>query len=93
MTPAARRILDAVVERVREVSPAGLGHWTPAWELVHRPGDRFLDALKLWQEEDSPGTRGALQGAAEAFVGAWQEAARRWEAEGRPSRPEEEAVA
>jgi len=89
----ARRILAAVVERIREVSPAGLGHWSPAWELVHVPGDRFLDSLRLWEEEDSPGTRDALQRAAEAFVAAWRTAAERWEAEGRPTRATEDALA
>lgn len=84
-TEAGRRILDKVVARIGEASPSGLGHWSPAWEMIHEPGDRFLDALKLWEEEDSPGTRQAVQRAAEGFVRAWREAARQWETEGRPT--------
>jgi len=92
VSPAGRRILDKVMAHVRMVSPAGLGHWSPAWELVHEPGDRFLDAFRLWEEEDSPGTRNALQKAAGAFVAAWRDAARQWEAQGRPGTREEVAA-
>lgn len=89
VTDAGRLILRKVIVRIGEVSPPGLGHWSPAWDLVHEPGDAFLDALKLWEQEDSPGTRQALQRAAEAFVGAWRDAARRWELEECPRMAEE----
>jgi hypothetical protein len=92
-TPAGRRILEAVMGRIRQVSPPGLGTWSPAWELVHEPGDRFLDAFNAWQAQDTPATRHALEMAAGAFVAAWREAAHRWEAQGRPSRDREEVAA
>lgn len=91
-TEAGRKILERVVRRIGEVSPPGLGHWSPAWEKVHAPGDDFLDALRAWEARDDPLTRAALQSAAEAFVGAWKDAAQEWQAEQRPGRRHEVAA-
>ncbi len=85
-TEAGRLVLDRVVRRIGEVSPAGLGRWRPAWDIVADPSDRFLDTLRLWESEDSPATRAKLQAAADAFVTAWRLAARRWKDAGQPQR-------
>ena len=78
-TDRGRTVLLRVVERISEISPDGIGHWSPAWDHIAGPSDMFLDALALWEGEDSPATRAKLQAAAEAFVIAWREAARLWE--------------
>lgn len=77
-TDRGRTVLLRVVERISEVSPDGLGHWSPAWDHIAGPSDEFLDALALWEGEDTPACRAKLQTAAEAFVTAWREAARLW---------------
>lgn len=77
-------VCRAVAERVRAVTPPGLGHWDPAWDIVRGPTDRFLDALDAWLEEDTRGTRDTLQMAVDSLVGAWRNAAGHWKAEGRP---------
>ena len=86
MTPRekARIVAERVAARIREVSPEGLGHWEPAWELVAGPSDRLLDALAEWEAEDSPATRSEVEAASTALVRAWAEAARRWKEAGRP---------
>ena len=78
MTERGRRVLAKVVRRVGEISPPGLGHWTPAWDMIAEPSDQFLDALRLWEGDDPPFTRAELQANADAFVRAWRNAARRW---------------
>jgi hypothetical protein len=85
-TVVARRLAG----RVHAVAPAGLGAWGPAWELVEDPSAEFLDALHRWETAEDPSdtAEGALKDAVRAagdkVVAAWQEAARRWEAAGRP---------
>ena len=84
MTEQGREILRKVVRRVEEVSPPGLGHWSPAWDMICEPSDTLFDALSAWEHDDTPETRSALETAASEFVGAWRRAAEAWEAEGRP---------
>lgn len=79
-----RVLCRRVAERVREVTPSGLGRWDPALELVREPSDGFLDALDAWLDRDDPDTRARLRVATGDLVRAWREAGRRWEAEGRP---------
>ena len=89
MTERGRRVLQKVVRRIGEVSPSGLGHWSPAWDLIADQSDRFLDALHLFEGEDSPATRANLQAEADAFVRAWREAARQWGEAGCPNEVDE----
>ena len=84
MTDRGRELLKRVVERIGEVSPPGLGHWGPAWDLIEEPSDTFLDALSTWEQDDTPDTRDTLHSAASDFVRAWRRAAQAWEDEGRP---------
>lgn len=81
--PVARWVAD----RVREVAPAGLGHWAPAWDIVEAPSRRFLDVLDRWEGTGSEADKAATKEAAAAVVQAWREAARTWEAAGRPTEP------
>ena len=78
MTERGRRVLEKVVGRIGEISPSGLGHWTPAWDTIAEPSDQFLDALRLWEGDDSRSTRAELQAKADAFVRVWRNAAQRW---------------
>ena len=80
----ARIVAERVAARIREVSPVGLGHWDPAFELVAAPSDAFMDALAGWQSEDSPATRSKLEAAATDLIEAWAEAARQWKEAGCP---------
>ena len=73
---------------VGEVAPPGLGHWSPAWDLIAEPSDTFLDSLSEWEQNDTPETREVLRSAASEFVGVWWRAAEMWEAEGRPGASE-----
>ena len=81
----ARVVAERVAARVREVALPGLGHWDLAWELVAAPSDVFMDALAEWEEADTPTIRSELATASTALVEAWAEAARQWEAAGRPT--------
>lgn len=76
-----------VAERVREVAPPGIGRWGPAWDRVEGPSVAFLDALARWEETGSTEDREAARLAAGDVVAAWREAAREWEAAGRPAEP------
>ena len=86
----ARRIARKVSERVRDVAPAGLGHWGPAWDRVEYPSRALLDALHRWEMAVDPSPdaeqalRGAVNEAASELVAAWADAAAAWEAAGRP---------
>ena len=81
----ARIVAERVVRRIREVVPAGLGHWGPSWGPVAVPSDMFYDRLREWETEDSPATRSKLEAASAALIGAWKEVGEQWEAAGRPS--------
>lgn len=74
----ARKIAGIVSERVAEVTTPGLGKWDPAWELVATPSDRFMDVLAAWESTGSPNDLEAVEQEAEALVGAWREADRRY---------------
>ena len=74
----ARRIAGILSEHVREVSTPGLGTWASAWELVAEPSDRFMDALHEWQTSGASDDLETVQEEAEALVGAWREANRRY---------------
>jgi len=74
-----------VAERVGQIAPPGLGHWPPAWELVEAPSEAFLDALAAWERTGTDDAREAARQAGGAVVAAWREAARQWEAAGRPT--------
>lgn len=74
-----RTICRRVSARIDEVTPEGLGRWDQALEIVREPSDDFLDALDDFLDDDSPGTRAALQEAADELVRAWREAGRRYE--------------
>ena len=79
----SRIVSERVAARIREVAPAGLGHW----DLVAQPSDVFVDALADWRAEDSFTTRMKLEAATTVLVEAWAEAARQWEGAGRPILP------
>jgi hypothetical protein len=87
------RVARWVTDRVREVAPPGLGRWPRAWELVEAPSAEFLDALAAWEETGAPEDKAAASQAASDVVAAWREAARQWEAAGRPDGPATGAVA
>ena len=80
----ARIVAERVVRRIREVVPAGLGHWGPSWGPVAVPSDMFYDRLREWEAEDSPATRSKLEAASAELIEVWKEVGRRWEAAGRP---------
>ena len=86
----ARIVAGRVAARIREVAPPGLGRWGPTWRLVDAPSDACMDALAEWASEDTPTTRTALAAASKLLVEAWAEAARQWEAAGRPTHLEPE---
>jgi len=79
-----RHVCRRLTECIGEVTPAGLGKWDPAWELVAAPSTVFLDTLAAWERKDTPETRAHLQAAADAVVRAWRAARREWEEAGRP---------
>lgn len=85
----ARLIAAEIAGRIRAVAPVGLGHWPYAWELVASPTDALLDAVHAWEAagdgaDREEALRAAVNAAAARAVAAWREAARRWEAAGRP---------
>jgi hypothetical protein len=82
-----------LAKRVHAVAPTGLGTWGPAWEIVEDPSAEFLDALHRWETAVDPSDtaeealKDAVRSAGNKVVAAWAEAARRWEAAGRPVVP------
>ncbi len=80
----ARIVAQRVAARIREVAPAGLGHFDSAWELVGNPSDVFIDALAEWETEESSDMRSKLEVASTDLIEAWAEAARRWKEAGSP---------
>ena len=81
----ARIVCERVAARIREVSAVGLGNWDLAFELVAEPSDAFMDALRGWEAKDCPTTRSGLEATSADLISAWADAAREWEAAGRPS--------
>lgn len=82
---AARRVCRWVTDRVRDVAPAGVGRWGPAWDLLAAPPNDFLDALAAWEATGAIEDREVCRLAGAAVVSAWREAAREWEDAGRPT--------
>ena len=80
----AQRICRRLADAVSRDAPAGLGAWDGAWALVEEPSNRFLDALDRWERTGAEEDQYAVQEAADAVAAAWAEAARQWEAAGRP---------
>ena len=80
----ARIVADRVAVRIREVVPEELGRWAPPWDYISSSSDVFMDALKEWENTDSPSTRSHVEVASTDLIGAWAEAARQWEAAGCP---------
>lgn len=68
----AREICRRVAARVWRATPAGCGHWRPAWTLVEEPSDRFLDALAAWVEEATDETEANVRRTADELVQAWR---------------------
>ena len=87
----ARIVAERVATRICEVSPVGLGHWEPVWELVANPSDVFMDTLAEWETEDSPSTRSKLEAASTDLIETWADAARQWNEAGRPGLEETHA--
>ena len=81
----ARIVAERVADRIREVSPEGLGHWKLAFEIVATASDTFMDALAEREAEDSTVTRSHLEVASADLIGAWAEAARQWKEAGCPT--------
>jgi hypothetical protein len=73
------RIARWVSERVHEATPAGLGRWEPAWEIVEAPSNAFLDALKAWEQSGALEDQRRVQEAGRAVVEAWRDAGAQWE--------------
>ena len=61
----------------RKMTP-GLGHWSPAWEIVAAPSDVFMDALHRWEVSGSEEDWKELDRAYRALALAWHEAHRRF---------------
>ena len=87
----ARIVAERVATRICEVSPVGLGHWEPVWELVAEPSDVFMDALAEWEKEDSLSTRSKLESASADLIETWADAARQWKEAGCPGLEETDA--
>ena len=81
----ARIVAERVADRIREVSPEGLGHWKLAFEIVATASDTFMDALAEWEAEDSTVTRSHLEVAGADLIGVWAEAACQWKEAGCPT--------
>lgn len=73
-----RRICKKLARRIAEVTPAGLGTWDEAWEIVADPSNRFLDALSAFLESDTRETRRVIQEVADELVRAWRRAGQAW---------------
>lgn len=90
---AARMMAGRFAGRVRDIAPAGLGRWLPAWELVAGPTDDVLDAIHAWEAAgDDPlneaELRQAVSDAVAVALDAWREAAEAWQiVAGRPGTP------
>jgi|GEM_PF-5871971 len=92
----ARIMAGRLTEAIRRAVPPGVGHWPGAWEIVEAPSVAFLDALAAWEHagDGSPNESELLEAiddGARRTLRVWKEAAKRWEAEGRPGSREEVA--
>lgn len=74
MTEDGKKIVRRIREAIERVVPEGMESWDGVLPLVRGPTDRFLDALDVWLEEDTPETGAILQGAADNLVRAWKKA-------------------
>lgn len=86
----ARIMAGRLSDAIRRAVPPGLGHWPRAWEIVEAPSVAFLDALGAWEHAGDGSAkeaelRAAIDDAARRTLRAWKEAARQWEASGRPA--------
>lgn len=89
----ARGICRKITDHINEISPPGLGFWQWTWELVEEPSSRFLEALDVWVQDDTPDARDAVKSWASTLVVTWAEAVEAFRAEGRvPSEDQPSAL-
>jgi hypothetical protein len=65
-------------QTVARTTPAGIGTWEGAWEMVEHPSKRLLEILARWEEGGRPEDKAAASEAAERVLGAWTRAGREW---------------
>ena len=86
----ARVVCERVARRIAEVAPREIARFPETWALVAGVSDRFLDALRAWEDADSETTRSSLSESVDELIAGWRDAVRAWEAMGRPGEPSEE---
>lgn len=79
-----RRECIRITQRIGDTAPTGLGRWDRTWEIVERPSNRFLDALKTWLDQQTVEARAKLHRAADQLVEAWERAGEEWPGESAP---------
>jgi hypothetical protein len=75
-----RRLSDAVSRE----TPAGLGHWEPAWQRVEAPSHTLLEALATFEATGREEDKQAAVRLAGDVLQAWRAAATAWERAGKP---------
>lgn len=76
---SAERIAGRLCAAIARETPAGLGAWEPAWEIVEAPSAAFLEELAL--VEAGAGDRDRLVERGVEVLEAWKRAAAEWRAE------------
>ena len=56
---------------VDEMAPAGIGRWTPGWEIVDPAGARFMRTLSHWEGSGAEVDRLAVRDAYDEVLRAW----------------------
>jgi hypothetical protein len=72
---AGRRLCRKLAGDVRELAPAGIGRWDPAWRTVSAATDAFLDTLAAWESTGSDALLPELRARYFAVLDAWRTAA------------------
>jgi hypothetical protein len=79
-----RELCRRLSEAVARETPAGLGHWGPAWQRVEAPSRALLDALAAFELSGSDRTKQEAVRLAGDVLTAWRSAAAEWDRAGRP---------
>ena len=68
------RLCERLSRRVAEISPPGLGAWSPSWEIVARPSAEFMTAVVAWEADGGCRALARLQRGYHDVIGAWKRA-------------------
>lgn len=77
----ARKARRFYIRQIEEIVPRGFPGDDDHWQPTIEPHDRFADAMKAFEEEDTPLTRSLVRETGQQWVDSWHRAVYLWKKE------------